>query len=194
MRCADSSSRFSPSPVNQGRTSPPLSPAGLPIQIPSLDRFPLVVEFLAFRKPEFHLDPPFPEIEPEGNQRETRQTPLAFQSANLLAVQQELPVPEGVMVAQVPVGVRGDVAVKEPDLSLAGESVAVLEVGAPLTKRLDLRSLENDTGLQSFLDEIMMKRLPVGREHLDFLRLGHRDSSGSLPLPGFSRLASPGLA
>ena len=99
---------------------------------------------------------------------------LTEEFVNLLLVEQELPDPHGVLVHDVPVAVRADMAMVQKDLAVLHAGIAILKIDASLPKRFDLRSLQNDPGFQLLLDEIIVERLPVRRNDLILIVCGFR--------------------
>src|SRR5207249_3659692 len=73
---------------------------------------------------------------------------------------------QGLVVHDVAVAVRADVAVMEHHLSAVHAGEAVPEVGPPLTQGLHLSAHEGDPGLHLLLDRVIVERLAVGRDDL----------------------------
>src|SRR5205807_4638811 len=79
------------------------------------DPFALVVEMAPPRNGQFHLGHPPPEVQPERDERITLLVGFRPQPRDLAAVEEELARPERVVVVDVPLRVRIDVQVVQPD-------------------------------------------------------------------------------
>jgi len=125
---------------------------------------PLVVGLLSARQPDFDLDlVSLREVKLQRDERVASLFDLADEVANLLAVHQELALPVGIDVLPVPVAVRLDVHVEQPDLTLAHGCVRVLNRQPVVANRLDLGTGQHDAALEGFLDREVMVRTTVGR-------------------------------
>src|SRR5918994_6724065 len=80
--------------------------AGFAVRFPLLDGFALVVRLLALRQADGHLHFAALEVEPQRYQREPAFDGLPNQLADLLPVQEELPLPGRLMVGIPAVAVR----------------------------------------------------------------------------------------
>src|SRR5712692_4808083 len=83
---------------------------------------------------------------------------------------------KGVVVHDVAVAIGADMAVVQADHPLVHAGVAVPEIHPALAQRLDLRPLQDDSGLQPLLDRVVVEGLAVGRGDFlcpVFLVLGH---------------------
>src|SRR5438552_3142233 len=78
-----------------------------------------------------------------------------------------------IVVHDVAVAVRADVAVMEHHLAAVHAGEAVPEVGPPLAQRLDLRALERDPRLELLLDREVVDRLAIGCDDLLFPLFRH---------------------
>src|SRR5690606_24446151 len=92
---------------------------------------------------------------------------------DLLLVHEQFALAPGGVVGPRARTPLGDVHRVEPDLAAVDERVAVDERGLALTQRLHLGTREHDAGLVGVLDEVVVARLPVGRDDLLALPLGH---------------------
>ena len=92
-----------------------------------LDAFPSVMQLLAFGQPEFDLGKaPLGEVDAERDEREPLLLRLAKELIDLLAVEKQLPSAERLVIHDVAVAVRTDVAVVEKDLSALHAGVTIL--------------------------------------------------------------------
>src|SRR5439155_853936 len=83
------------------------------------------------------------------------------QTLDLLAVQQQLPVPLGVMPELARRGVRADVGADEEELVAEEARVRVLQVRAMVAQRLDLAADEGEARLEALGDRVVVKGPPV---------------------------------
>ena len=127
-----------------------------------LDGFPAVMLLLAFGQPEFDLGKaPLGEIDAEWDEREPLLLRLAEELIDLLAVKEQFPSTERLVIHDVTVAVGADVAVVEKDLAVLHAGVTILEIYAPLTQGFDLRTLEHDARLELLFDKIVVVGLAV---------------------------------
>ena len=68
-------------------------------------------------------------------------------AADFLLVEEQFPVPLGIMIVDIALLERIDVEPDQPDLALSEDGVAVLKICISLPERLDLGPLENDSRL-----------------------------------------------
>src|SRR4030095_13875403 len=125
-----------------------------PIGVAALDRLALVVVLLALGEADRHLDAPFLEVHPDGDQRHPLLDRLANQLLDLLPVQQELPLAGGLVIAVAAVAVGADVDVLDPHFAPPAPREAAAERAAPLPNRLALGPEQSDARLES-LDEVI---------------------------------------
>src|SRR5262245_466272 len=136
----------------------------LAIGLSPLDRFPLVVFFLALRQAHGHFHTPVFEVHAHRDERHPFLDRLAGELANLLAVQQELPPAQRLVlrVAAMPVG--ADVHVVEEHLAVLEPGKAVTEVHASFADRLDLGAEQHDAGFVGIEDVEIVVGLAVFRD------------------------------
>src|SRR5215207_7074963 len=147
--------------------------AGFAVRFPLLDGFPLVVRLLALRQADGDLHFAALEVEPQRHEREPTFDGLANQLADLLPVQEQLPLPGGLVVGIPAVTVRADVHVVDEHLAVFEACEAVAQVHAAFADRLYLGALEHDTRLECFEDVVVVQRLPVlGHHAFGLLALG----------------------
>src|SRR5262249_38642200 len=120
-----------------GRTS-------LPLDFPPLDRLALVVRLLAPGEGESQLDAAVLEVHPDRHERHPALDGLPDQFPDLLAVQQQLAPPRGVVIAVAAIAVRVDVNVVDPHLAVLDAREAVAQVRPAFADRLDLRTQQRD--------------------------------------------------
>ena len=117
---------------------------------------------LAFGQPKFNLrKTPLGEIDPERDERETLLLRLAKEFIDLLAVEEQFPGTEGLVIHDVAVAVGTDVTVVEKDLTLPHAGVTILQVHAPISQGLDLRALEHDASFELLFYEIVVVSLAI---------------------------------
>src|SRR6266850_1934477 len=130
-----------------------------------LDGFPAVMLLLAFGQPEFDLGKaPLREIDAERDEREPLLLRLAEELIDLLAVEEQFPSTERLVIHDVAVAVGTDVAVVEKDLAVLHAGVTILQVHTPLSQGFDLRTLEYDARLELLFNEIIVVGLAVGSD------------------------------
>ena len=123
---------------------------------------------LALGQPDFNLgEAPFGEINAERDDRQPLLLGLNQKLIDLLAMEQEFPSTERLMIRKVAVAVGADVAVVEKDLSLSHAGITVLQVHAPISQGLDLRALEHDARLELLFNEIVVVGFAI-RDHRFF--------------------------
>jgi len=124
--------------------------------------------FLALGQPDFNLGKaPFGEIDAERDDRQPLLLGLNQELIDLLAMEQEFPGTERLMIRKVAVAIRTDVAMVEKDLSLSHTGITVLQVHAPISQGLDLRALEHDARLELLFNEIVVVGFAI-RDHRFF--------------------------
>jgi len=117
---------------------------------------------LTFGQSKFYLGKtPLGEIDAERDEREPLLLRLPEQLNDLLAVEEQFPRSEGVVIHDVAVAVGTDVAVVEEGLSALHTGVTVLEVHAAFSDGFDLGPLEHDARLELFFNEIVVVGLPI---------------------------------
>ncbi len=117
---------------------------------------------LALGQPEFNLGKaPLGEIDAERDDRQPLLLRLAKEFIDLLAMEKQLSGAERLMIHDVAMTVRADVAVVEKNLTLPHAGVAILQVHAPISQGLDLRALEHDARLELLFYEIVVVGLAV---------------------------------
>ncbi len=123
---------------------------------------------LALGQPDFDLGKaPFGEIDAERDDRQPLLLGLNQELIDLLAMEQEFPSTERLMIRKVAVAIRTDVAMVEKDLSLSHAGITVLQVHAPISQGLDLRALEHDARLELLFNEIVVVGFAI-RDHRFF--------------------------
>ena len=123
---------------------------------------------LAFGQPEFYLGKaPLGEIDAERDEREPLLSCLAEELIDLLAVEEQFPRTERLVIHDVAVAIGTDMAVVEKDLVALHAGVTILQVYATLSQGFDLRTLEHDARLELLFNEIVMVGLTI-RNHCFF--------------------------
>jgi hypothetical protein len=136
---------------------------------------------LAFGQPEFDLGKaPFGEVDAEWNNREPLLLRLGEELMNLLAMKEQFPSAERLVIHDVAVTVRTDVAMVEKCLAALHTGVTILEVHTPFSQGLDFRTLKDNSCFELLFNEIVVVGLAI-RGHrfftLFFLLLDHRAAS-----------------
>jgi hypothetical protein len=139
------------------------------------------MQLFTFGQPEFDLGKaPLGEIDAEGDERESLLLRLAKELIDLLAVEEQFPSTERLVIHDVAVAIGTDVAVVEKDLTALHAGVAILQVHAPLSQGFDLRTLEHDARLELLFNEVVVVGLAIrsdGFFALLFLLLHHWSAS-----------------
>ena len=133
---------------------------------------------LALGQPDFDLGKaPFGEIDAEWDECEALLLRLAKEFIDLLAMEKQLPGAEGLVIHDVAVAVGTDVAMVEKGLPFPHAGVTILQVHAPISQGLDLRTLEHDARLELLFNEIVVVGFAI-RDHRFFetiLLFPHQD-------------------
>ena len=84
------------------------------------------------------------------------------------------------MVRVGTVGIRGDVAIEQPNLSTLDQAISIFEVYTPISRGLDLSPGQDDSGFEPLKNVVVMKGLSVNRD-----LFAHRTTPGVAPrFPG----------
>src|SRR5436305_12153097 len=126
----------------------------------------LVPLFLAAGERELDLRPAVAEVELRRDKREAPLPDLAGERVDLLAAKEELPVAVGIVVLAVPLVVDRDVGADEPGLVPAHVPVRLLERGPALAERLHLGAGQDETGLDSIQEVVVVPRPAVVDDQL----------------------------
>src|ERR671926_1374540 len=98
----------------------------------------LVVGLLAAGHADLRLGPVVLEVDAQGHQRIAGALGDPGQMCDLLAMQQQLAPPRGIVVEVAALAVRGDMRVPQPGFAALDTRVGLAQVGVPRTQRLDL--------------------------------------------------------
>jgi hypothetical protein len=148
------------------------------------DGFSAVVLLLALGQPKFDFSlTALGEIDAERNECEALLLCLAEQLVDFFLMQEQLAHPDRVMIHDVAVTVRTDVAVMEKDLALFYARVTILQIHPTITKGLHLRAFEDDTGFKLLLNKIVVVGFPVGGHDLILLFRLFRHELPGKPTP-----------
>jgi hypothetical protein len=151
----------------------------LPLPVPLLHRFALVVHLLAPGQRQFDLRPPSAvKIDRQGHEREALAVHRSMQLGDFATLQQQLPLASRLMVEAVAVAIFRNVAVDQPHLVILDGGVTLRYRSLALPQRFYLGSGELNPGLEPLLDEIVESRPPVLGDDLLLVellreRLGH---------------------
>src|SRR2546425_2342638 len=118
------------------------------------DCLSLVVIFLSTGDSQLHFCDFLVEINSERNEGQALLRKFAEHPTDLLLMEEQLPVPFGIVIVDVALLERTDMQPDEPDFSILDDRVTVLEIGVSLAKGLDLRSLQDNAGFVAVEDEI----------------------------------------
>ena len=88
---------------------------------------------------------------------------LRLDPVDLFFVEQEFSGPDGVMVHDIPMGVRADMAIQEEDFGILYYDITVFEIGLAVTQGFDLSAGEQDACLKGLFNGIVVKGLSVLR-------------------------------
>ena len=154
--------------------------------------FPAVMLLLAFGQPEFNLrKTSFGEINAERNEREPLLLRLAEEFIDLLAMEEQFPRTERLMIHDVAVAIGTDVAMVKKRLAALYAGVTVLEIHPSLSKGFHLRTLEHNACLELLLNEIVVVGLAICGYCLFEAIFLFPHTDVRLSLPGRSLLAFP---
>ena len=136
--------------------------------LPGPDGITAIMLFLAFGQSQFDLGlAPIRKIDAERDQREALLLCFPQELVDLLSMQEQFAGPDRVMVHNIAVAVGTDMAMMKKNFPILHTGIAVLEIHAPIAKRLDLGPPEDNPGLEFFFDEIVVVGFPIGGD--DFL-------------------------
>src|SRR5205807_9665977 len=106
------------------------------------------------------------EVEPQRNDGQPFFNDLTEQSIDLAAMEQQLPLSLRIVVFTIAVTVGRDMRADKEGLAVVEVDVAVLQIHPPLAQRLDLGAGERDSCFELLEDEVVVKRLAIGGDHL----------------------------
>src|SRR2546428_2171042 len=118
------------------------------VGLAALDRLALVVLLLPFRQADRHLHATLLVVEPHRDERHSLLDRLADQFPDFVAVQQELPAAQRLVIGVAAMAVRADVDVVEKHLAVFQAREAVAEVDATFADRLHLGAEQHDARLR----------------------------------------------
>src|SRR5215218_7662487 len=178
-RCPALVTTLVPDPAGRGsrRTKPtpgcgPSGPGHLALGVPLGQGLALVVGPLASGQAELHLDQLVLEVDAQRDQGQAALLDPRRQLVDLLAVEQELARPGGLMALVAGVGVGGDLHV-EDDVAVLQHGVGVLERGLALAQGLDLAAAQDHPGLDGLEDLVVVAGAAVGGHRARWLAPGH---------------------
>ncbi len=126
-----------------------------------LDGLAFVVTLLALSNRKLDFCMRSLKIDGQWNKRQSLLLDLCQQLTDLFFLQKEFARAEGIVVIDIPLLVRADVHPHKPYLPVLHYGVTVLQIGVPLTERLDFGPLKNNTGLDPLQDVVVMARFSV---------------------------------
>ena len=98
----------------------------LPSGLPLFRGLPAIILFLAFGQRDLNLGPsPSTEVNAEGHDRESLLLRLAQQLADFLAMEEQLAWPQRIMVHDIAVAIRRDVAIVQKHLLMIHTGITV---------------------------------------------------------------------
>ena len=156
----------------------------LPIGFPLLEVFAFVAEVLSATDGQTDLHSVALPIERERNKGVSLDVREAFQSPDLVLVEQEFPGRLGDVVVDVPVGILVNVGSVEPCLTLLDTGEGLGDLTPARTERFDLGAAQDKTGFEGFNDLVV----PSGFGVLKDIR--HRNEEAGDAVSG--RLAQRG--
>src|SRR5919202_3907339 len=121
----------------------------------------LVVGLLAAGHAILRLGPVVLEVDAQGHQRIARALGDPGQMGDLLAMQQQLAPPRGIVVEVAALAVRGDVRVPQPGFAAFDTRIGLAQGGMSRTQRLDLAAGQREARLVGILDEIVERGAAV---------------------------------
>src|SRR5438094_91251 len=131
------------------------------VGLAALDRLAFVVLLLPFRQADRHLHATLLVVEPHRDERHSLLDRLADQFPDFVAVQQELPAAQRLVIGVAAMAVRADVDVVEKYLAVFQAREAVAEVDATFADRLHLGAEQHDAGLERFQQVEIVECLAV---------------------------------
>lgn len=133
----------------------------------SLDGLAAVVLLFALGEGQLYFRmAAFRKIDAEGDESEPLELGFPDQFIDLLAMQQELPFTEGIMIHQIAMRVGADVAMVQVHFAVIDRRITVLKVHAALAQRFHLGSTQDHTRLKLLFDKIIVVGLSVRGHHL----------------------------
>src|ERR1044072_238360 len=130
--------------------------------------FTLVVKLFALAQCQRHLRLPLLEVQLQRDESQPLALHCSYETADFLAVKQQLSCPRRIVVDVPAALVRRDMQVQQEDLAVPYYPIRVRDVRFSLAKRLDFGSGENDPGFPRVDDGVVMASLPVLRDRFNF--------------------------
>src|SRR6266511_4280871 len=140
--------------------------------VPLGDRLALVVGALAPCDCQLDLDELLLEVQPQRHQREPALGDPPGELVDLLAVEQELAGPGGLVPVVAGVRVRRDLHVQD-DLAVLDHGVGILERGATLAQGLHLAAAQRDASLEGVKDLVVVPGTAVAGHRARWLASEH---------------------
>src|SRR6218665_63685 len=150
-----------------GRLATAHRPIHFPLRLPFLDVLPSVFVRLAAAQPQLHLRPARLEIQQEGDDGIASLAHLRVPPVDLLAVQEQLAAPQGLVGEEAGGVVDADVGVEQIQLAALGQGIGVREVGRPGPERLHLAAREHQAGLHLLVHGVAGASLAILRDDPD---------------------------
>src|SRR5437773_3462764 len=148
------------------------------VGLTALDRLTFVVLLFSLGEAHGHLHAAVFEVHAHRYERHPFLDGLADQLADLVAMQQQLPAPQRLVLRIPAMAVRADVHVVDEHLAVFDAGEAVAQVHTAFADRFYLGAEEHDAGLEGFEQMVVVGRLAVlGDVRLRFLALrpvGHK--------------------
>ena len=107
----------------------------------------------------------FGKVDAERNEGEALELSFSDQFADLLAMQQELPLAKRIVIHQVAVRVGADVAMVQVYFTVIDRRKTILEVHTALAQGLHLSSTQENAGLELFFDKVVVVGLSITGHH-----------------------------
>ena len=142
------------------------------------DRFPLIIGFFAFRKPDQHFGFAPNEIDLERDEGKSFLRDLADQPADLFFMQKQFPGPKRLMVHDIAERIRAYGRIEKKHLVVLYNGVAVGKIRETLAQGFDLGALKRNARLEGLFNKIVVICFAVGRNS----RIGLYFLSWSVPV------------
>ena len=136
-------------------------------------RVPLVIQFFALGKTDFQLHAGVLEINGQGDEGVAVLLDLAEQPQDLPLVHQQTAGAAGILVEDIALLIGADVHPQNGELTILDDAEGILQIHIALTDGLDFGARKLNTGLELFLDELVVVCLVVFCNNFDGFFSGH---------------------
>src|SRR5207249_1962499 len=117
--------------------------------------------FASFRQGYLAFKPAALQVDAKGNESQTLLGRAANQSPDLAVMEQKLACAERIVIGVVPVRVRANVTVQQPNFAALYHTVVILEIHPSFPGRFDFGSGQHYSSLK-FLENVIVVKFEAG--------------------------------